>query len=32
MIDDVHQAIMHLLAQYVRQSHMEEELVTDRRF
>jgi len=32
MIEDVHQSIMHLLAQYVRQTHMEEELVKDRRF
>ena len=32
IIEDVHQAILHILAQYVRQSHMSEELIKQRKF
>jgi D-sedoheptulose 7-phosphate isomerase len=32
VIEDVHQSLMHLLAQYIRQAHMEEELVRQRKF
>lgn len=32
VIEDVHQSIMHLLAQYVRQAHMSEELIKQRKF
>lgn len=32
IIEDVHQSIMHLLGQYIRQSHMDETVITDRRF
>ena len=32
VIEDVHQSLMHLLAQYVRQSHMPEALIQDRKF
>ena len=32
VIEDVHQSLMHLLAQYVRQSHMPEAVIRDRKF
>jgi phosphoheptose isomerase len=32
VIEDVHQSVMHLLAQYVRQDHMEEDLIKARKF
>jgi len=32
VIEDVHQSIMHLLAQYIRLTHMEEELIGSRKF
>lgn len=32
IIEDVHQSLMHLLAQYIRQDHMEESLVQERKF
>ena len=32
VIEDVHQSLMHILAQYVRQAHMEEEVVKERKF
>ncbi len=32
VIEDVHQSLMHVLAQYVRQAHMEADLVTKRVF
>jgi D-sedoheptulose 7-phosphate isomerase len=32
IIEDVHQSLMHILAQYIRQAHMEEELVRQRKF
>jgi phosphoheptose isomerase len=32
VIEDVHQSLMHLLAQYIRQAHMEEELILERKF
>ena len=32
VIEDVHQALMHVLAQYVRQAHMEADLVRKRVF
>ncbi len=32
VIEDVHQSIMHLLAQYIRMNHMEEELIGSRKF
>ena len=32
VIEDVHQSLMHLLAQYIRQDHMEESLVRERKF
>lgn len=32
VIEDVHQSLMHLLAQYIRQAHMEEELIRQRKF
>lgn len=32
VIEDTHQSIMHILAQYIRQSHMPAELVGQRRF
>ena len=32
VVEDVHQSLMHILAQYVRQDHMSEELVKDRKF
>ncbi len=32
VIEDVHQSIMHLLAQYIRMTHMEEELIGPRKF
>lgn len=32
VIEDVHQSLMHLLAQYLRQAHMDEELIGSRKF
>jgi D-sedoheptulose 7-phosphate isomerase len=32
VIEDVHQSLMHILAQYVRQAHMSEELIQERKF
>jgi len=32
VIEDVHQSIMHLLAQFIRMTHMEEELIEQRKF
>ena len=32
VIEDVHQSLMHILAQHVRQAHMDEETVRQRRF
>ncbi len=32
VIEDVHQSIMHLLAQFIRMTHMEEELIGPRKF
>jgi D-sedoheptulose 7-phosphate isomerase len=32
VIEDVHQSLMHLLAQYIRQAHMSEELIRERTF
>jgi phosphoheptose isomerase len=30
--EDVHQSLMHILAQYIRQAHMDEELIKQRKF
>ncbi len=32
VIEDVHQSLMHLLAQYIRQAHMKEEIIRQRKF
>ncbi len=32
VIEDVHQALMHILAQYIRQAHMEEGIIAERKF
>lgn len=32
VIEDMHQSLMHILAQYVRQAHMDEHLIADRKF
>ncbi|MBN1351539.1 SIS domain-containing protein [candidate division KSB1 bacterium] len=32
IIEDVHQAILHILAQYIRQAHMSEEIIKQRKF
>ncbi len=32
VIEDVHQALMHILAQYIRQAHMDEDLIRRRPF
>ena len=32
VIEDVHQSLMHILAQYIRQAHMEEDLIRQRKF
>lgn len=32
VIEDVHQALMHILAQYIRQAHMDEDLIRRRAF
>jgi len=32
VIEDIHQSIMHLLAQFIRQAHMEEHLISERKF
>lgn len=32
IIEDVHQSLMHLLAQYIRQAHMEEDVIQQRKF
>ncbi len=32
VIEDVHQSLMHILAQYIRQAHMDEALINQRKF
>jgi D-sedoheptulose 7-phosphate isomerase len=32
VIEDVHQSLMHILAQYIRQAHMDEETIEQRKF
>lgn len=32
VIEDTHQSLMHILAQYVRQAHMDENLIAERKF
>ena len=32
VIEDVHQSLMHILAQYIRQAHMDEDLIRQRKF
>ena len=32
VIEDLHQSLMHILAQYIRQAHMEEKLISQRKF
>ena len=32
IIEDVHQSLMHVLAQYIRQAHMDEGLIRQRKF
>ena len=32
IIEDVHQSLMHILAQYIRQAHMDEDLINQRKF
>jgi len=32
VIEDVHQSLMHILAQYIRQAHMDEETIRQRKF
>jgi len=32
VIEDVHQSLMHILAQYIRHEHMQEELIQERKF
>ena len=32
VIEDTHQSLMHILAQYIRQAHMDEDLIADRKF
>jgi hypothetical protein len=32
VIEDVHQSLMHILAQFIRQAHMEEGLIARRKF
>jgi len=32
VIEDVHQSLMHILAQYIRHEHMQEELIPERKF
>jgi D-sedoheptulose 7-phosphate isomerase len=32
VIEDTHQSLMHILAQYVRQAHMQEDLIRERKF
>lgn len=32
VIEDVHQSLMHVLAQYIRQAHMDEHLIRERKF
>ena len=32
VIEDTHQALMHILAQYIRQTHMDEGLIAERKF
>jgi len=32
VIEDVHQSLMHILAQYLRQAHMDERLIAERKF
>jgi phosphoheptose isomerase len=32
VVEDVHQSLMHILAQYIRQAHMDEAAIVERRF
>jgi D-sedoheptulose 7-phosphate isomerase len=32
VIEDVHQSLMHILAQHIRQAHMDEEIIQQRKF
>ena len=32
VVEDVHQSLMHILAQYIRQAHMDEGLIRQRKF
>jgi hypothetical protein len=32
VVEDVHQSLMHILAQYIRQAHMDEGTIKQRRF
>jgi DNA-binding MurR/RpiR family transcriptional regulator len=32
VIEDVHQSLMHILAQYIRHEHMDEALIAERKF
>ena len=32
IIEDVHQSLMHILAQFIRQAHMDEDLIPQRKF
>ncbi len=32
VIEDVHQSLMHILAQYIRQAHMDDEVIKERKF
>lgn len=32
VIEDIHQSLMHILAQHIRQAHMDEEMIKERRF
>jgi len=32
VVEDVHQSLMHILAQYIRQAHMDEEIIKQRKF
>ena len=32
VIEDVHQSLMHILAQYIRQAHMDEATIEQRKF
>ena len=32
VVEDTHQALMHILAQFIRQDHMAPDLIKDRKF